>query len=428
MLAHIDEISGEKRRENLRENADLARISKELATLQRDIDAGVDVTEIADRDARPLAAARGVHALRAARSAAAPRGGARRARRRRRGPRASGASRRRCARASPADLRDAAGDAAGARGAPRGRGACAGRRTAAASVLAGARGDARGAAATRGASGRWSRTTGRRSARRGAALDGDGAPARARAPATRHDGGRLPDRPRAPPAIRSTSCSSRRASSRSSRAATSGMRAQARSRCARWPRAQQRGRSTSSSCAGCSSEVELPLVEVLCRLERAGREARHLPARRDRGRRRRARSSELEHEIWELAGEEFTIGSPQQLSRDPVREAGAVAASAAARPASRPTRACCARSATSTRSSRRSRRWRELSKLKSTYFDALPGADLAGDGPPAHHLQPDRHHHRPPVEHQPEPPEHPDPHGARPPDPQLLHRRATGAA
>ena len=50
MLEHIDDISGAKRKENLRENADLARLSKELATLQRDIDAGVDVTEIADRE------------------------------------------------------------------------------------------------------------------------------------------------------------------------------------------------------------------------------------------------------------------------------------------------------------------------------------------------------------------------------------------
>jgi DNA polymerase-1 len=49
VLDHIDDISGEKRRQNLRENADLARISKSLATLHRSIDAGVDVTEIADR-------------------------------------------------------------------------------------------------------------------------------------------------------------------------------------------------------------------------------------------------------------------------------------------------------------------------------------------------------------------------------------------
>ncbi len=49
VLEHIDDISGEKRRQNLRENADLARISKQLATLNRDIDAGVDVTEIVGR-------------------------------------------------------------------------------------------------------------------------------------------------------------------------------------------------------------------------------------------------------------------------------------------------------------------------------------------------------------------------------------------
>jgi DNA polymerase-1 len=47
VLEHIDEISGEKRRQNLRENADLARLSKELATLKRDIDAGIDVNALA---------------------------------------------------------------------------------------------------------------------------------------------------------------------------------------------------------------------------------------------------------------------------------------------------------------------------------------------------------------------------------------------
>ncbi|MGH2979744.1 MAG: DNA polymerase I [Solirubrobacterales bacterium] len=49
VLEHIDEISGDKRRQNLRENADLARISKSLATLHRGIDAGVDVGEIVGR-------------------------------------------------------------------------------------------------------------------------------------------------------------------------------------------------------------------------------------------------------------------------------------------------------------------------------------------------------------------------------------------
>ncbi len=47
VLEHVDEISGAKRRENLREGADLARISRDLAVLRRDIDTGVDVAEVA---------------------------------------------------------------------------------------------------------------------------------------------------------------------------------------------------------------------------------------------------------------------------------------------------------------------------------------------------------------------------------------------
>ena len=47
VLAHVDEISGAKRQQNLREHADLARISRELAVLHRDIDAGIDVAAVA---------------------------------------------------------------------------------------------------------------------------------------------------------------------------------------------------------------------------------------------------------------------------------------------------------------------------------------------------------------------------------------------
>src|SRR5205823_2796742 len=47
VLEHVDEISGAKRQQNLHEHADLARISRQLATLQRDIDAGLDVGEVA---------------------------------------------------------------------------------------------------------------------------------------------------------------------------------------------------------------------------------------------------------------------------------------------------------------------------------------------------------------------------------------------
>ena len=47
MLAHVDDISGAKRQENLREHADDARVSKQLATMQRDVDVEVDL--VADR-------------------------------------------------------------------------------------------------------------------------------------------------------------------------------------------------------------------------------------------------------------------------------------------------------------------------------------------------------------------------------------------
>jgi DNA polymerase I len=45
VLENVDQISGKKRKENLTEHADDARLSKELATLQYDIDTGVDLGE-----------------------------------------------------------------------------------------------------------------------------------------------------------------------------------------------------------------------------------------------------------------------------------------------------------------------------------------------------------------------------------------------
>src|SRR5919109_3977869 len=46
VLAHIDDVSGEKRRQNLRDNAELALVSKQLATLKRNIETGLDVAKI----------------------------------------------------------------------------------------------------------------------------------------------------------------------------------------------------------------------------------------------------------------------------------------------------------------------------------------------------------------------------------------------
>ena len=47
VLGHIDDISGAKRKQNLTEHADAARISKQLATAKRDIDVEFDLQEFA---------------------------------------------------------------------------------------------------------------------------------------------------------------------------------------------------------------------------------------------------------------------------------------------------------------------------------------------------------------------------------------------
>ena len=111
------------------------------------------------------------------------------------------------------------------------------------------------------------------------------------------------------------------------------------------------------------------------------------------------RIATLESEIWELAGEEFTIGSPQQLGQVLFEKLGlsqkrrgktGFSTDARVLAAIREEHAIIAKVET----------WRELSKLKSTYLDALPEL-IPQHRPPAHHLQPDRDHHRPPVEHNP---------------------------
>ena len=84
----------------------------------------------------------------------------------------------------------------------------------------------------------------------------------------------------------------------------------------------------------------------------------------------------LEREIWTLAGQEFTIGSPQQLGRILFEELGL----------SRKRRgktgfSTDARVLQAIRHEHeivgKVEEWRELTKLKSTYLDAFP--DLVGD-------------------------------------------------
>jgi DNA polymerase-1 len=138
---------------------------------------------------------------------------------------------------------------------------------------------------------------------------------------------------------------------------------------------RQRERLEEDGLTRLFHEIELPLVDVLVEMERAGvkLDVDHL---REISGRFGERAVELERRVWDLAGEEFTIGSPQQLA--PIlfdklklsrKRRGKTGFSTDARvlqairheheiiPAIE--------------------EWREVTKLKSTYLDAFP--DLVGD-------------------------------------------------
>jgi DNA polymerase-1 len=117
-------------------------------------------------------------------------------------------------------------------------------------------------------------------------------------------------------------------------------------------------------------EVELPLVEVLGAMEREGV---RLDAKRlaEVGHGFSERIAELEVEIYELAGHEFTIGSPQQVGQVMFEELGLTRK-----------RRVKTQHSTDARVLNQLRDehpiagkildWRELTKLKNTYLDTLP--------------------------------------------------------
>jgi DNA polymerase-1 len=117
-------------------------------------------------------------------------------------------------------------------------------------------------------------------------------------------------------------------------------------------------------------EVELPLVEVLVDMERTGikldvEQVGEISARTVE------RIEALEREIHELAGEEFTIGSPQQLAPILFDKLGLTKKRRGKTGFSTDTRVLAA-----IRDEHpiipKIEAWREVTKLKSTYLDALP--------------------------------------------------------
>jgi DNA polymerase-1 len=138
---------------------------------------------------------------------------------------------------------------------------------------------------------------------------------------------------------------------------------------------RQRARLEEDGLTGLFNDVELPLVDVLVEMERAGVKL-DVERLAEISERFGSRAAELESRVWELAGEEFTIGSPQQLAQILFEKLGL----------SRKRRGKTGFS-TDARVLQAIRdeheiipaieEWREVTKLKSTYLDAFP--ELIGD-------------------------------------------------
>ncbi len=371
VLGSVEEISGKKRQENLRENRELALISKDLATLKRDIDVGIDVTEIAsappDRS-RLREVFMGFELrdpLRRLEEAVGLEDAA---------PRAAAEQR--------LHVGVRAGDLADLAGLPEGPAALALARPEDELV-------------------RWAATAGEEALTGAAGSLDELLQAWGERPLIAHDWKQASRGASPVPGTESDACRiaprvlhhdtavaayllnpARRSFPLAELAEEAGLFAEVSEE---EPEATlageaatvqalavlQRPRLEGLGLTRLLDEVELPLVEVLCRLERAGVK---LDTERlgEMATRVGADVERLEREIWELAGEEFTVGSPQQLSvilfdklQLSRKRRGKTGFSTDARVlrAIRDEHPIVAKVES----------WRELSKLKSTYFDALPG-------------------------------------------------------
>ncbi len=139
---------------------------------------------------------------------------------------------------------------------------------------------------------------------------------------------------------------------------------------------RQRERLEADGLTRLLHEIELPLVDVLVEMERAGVKL-DVDTVRAIAKRVEEEANALERDVWMLAGEEFTIGSPQQLAEVLFTKLGL-----SKKRRGKTGFSTDARVLQAIRSEHeiipKIESWRELTKLKSTYLDAFPelvGAD-----------------------------------------------------
>ncbi len=133
---------------------------------------------------------------------------------------------------------------------------------------------------------------------------------------------------------------------------------------------RQRERLTEFGVERLLGEVEMPLIEVLAHMERVGL---RLDAKRlaEIGAGMAEEIDTLESQIYDLAGHEFTIGSPQQLAAVLFDELGLTRKRRGKTGFSTDARVL-AQIRDEHEIIDKVERWRELTKLKNTYLDALP--------------------------------------------------------
>ena len=135
--------------------------------------------------------------------------------------------------------------------------------------------------------------------------------------------------------------------------------------------ARQRPRLAEWELDRLLEEVEMPLIEVLAAMERIGIkvDAKRLD---EISRGFGERIDTLQNDIWKLCGHEFTIGSPQQLGEVLFNELGLTK-----KRRGKTGFSTDARVLAQIRDEHdvvpKIEAWRELTKLKNTYLDALPG-------------------------------------------------------
>jgi DNA polymerase I len=119
------------------------------------------------------------------------------------------------------------------------------------------------------------------------------------------------------------------------------------------------------------TDVEMPLIEVLAAMERIGVRV-DAKVIEEIATGIAGRADELQAEIWKLAGHEFTIGSPQQLAPVLFDELGLTKKRRGKTGFSTDARVL-AQIRDEHPIVEKIESWRELTKLKNTYLDALPG-------------------------------------------------------